>query len=443
MRHPDFDPSEHPRGPNGRFTESFTRELAPAEKSAATRTVERHSPRKDLTTPDAARTYLSALSGDKPDPAAGTYLSGGHREVNAGLRAGNADSPGVAALDGAMKPLPHGVTVWRHIPSGMFAGVDPKSLVGMKVRDAGFFPTTLAPPMRDADGVRMRVVVPPGTKAAPAPDAYGLVLDRGLDMAVTEVADAADGGLDMTVAVLPSGPAPSEPGPAEIPATEQAPTAEPAETPPPTEPEPTPEPTRPFADRLASATSGPDALLAAPVSNYTDRGPELSDDQADALDAYAGWADWQINSQLRGDGDDAQVTGWVDQIDSAMAMSQLQSDVAVWRGARDGSLLFGDRLGDDLTGMEWREDAYVSTSSEEQVATDFATGAAVRNREAPSPVLMHIMVPAGVSGVEMSDGRYESEMLLQRGLRLRVVADHGTRPDGVRMLDVEVIPVGT
>jgi hypothetical protein len=52
---------------------------------------------------------------------------------------------------------------------------------------------------------------------------------------------------------------------------------------------------------------------------------------------------------------------------------------------------------------------------------------------------MRILVPRGVGAVELSNGDYEAELLLQRGLRMRIVADSGpgTRP---RTLDVEVLP---
>jgi hypothetical protein len=59
---------------------------------------------------------------------------------------------------------------------------------------------------------------------------------------------------------------------------------------------------------------------------------------------------------------------------------------------------------------------------------------------------MRLLVPAGVGAIEISGPRDpdtlegESEVLLQRGLRMRVVADHGVDARGVRQLDVEVIP---
>lgn len=458
MRHPHFDPTEHPRGPNGRFTESFAVALSAGEKKHAGQVTAKFHPRKDLTTPEAATGYLQTLAGDKPDPSVGGFLAGGFKDVNGGLRAGNADLPGVSALDKAMKPIPDDVTAWRHIPAGKFGNVDPQSLVGMKVHDAGFFPTVLAPPKR-GDGVRLQVDIPAGTKAAPAPDQFGLVLDRGLDMAVTHVAESADGGLDMTVTVLPDGTKPDVP---KAPPPQQGPQAEPEPPPePPAEPGPATPPATPpatspatepgpsFADRLDAAVGGEEALNEAPISTYTERGWEeagfdLDDEHMEAVERYQANHDWEINNFLRtGEGDTGRVQGWVDNIDEVMERSRLRSEVAMWRGLRDGSLLFGDRLDGDLTGMEWNEAAYLSTTADEDLATSFANGSAVRDRAAPNPVLMHLIVPAGVGGVELSDGRYEAEMLLQRGLTLRIVADHGVDPSGVRRIDVVVVPVGS
>ncbi len=428
--HPHFDPSQHPRGPNGRFTESFARALSAGDRKKAAAVTSRHRPRKDLGTPDASATYLRGLSGDKPNPAAGTFMGDGFKEVNPALRAGSADGPGVAALDKAMTPLPDDLTVWRHIPSAQFGHVDPKSLAGMHVRDAGFFPTTMAPPKRDPDGggVRMQVLVPSGTKGASAPDQYGLVLDRGLDMAVTQVADSPGGGLDMTVAVLtdPTGGAPASPA-----LSAPAEPAEPART----------EPARTAGPR--PTLTGRDARTAAGGSLVNPDGPPpLTDEQQAGLEAYLDESYQPINDLLRGGDpvglrrfytDEATVRDWVANIDSAMDQSRLPEQVRAWRGISSGDVIFGDQLNSDLTGAEWVEDAYVSTSTEQSVSERFAGAGA-------GSVLMRVTVPPGVGAVELSDESYEAELMLQRGLRMRVTADHGVGPDGRRVLDVEVVP---
>jgi hypothetical protein len=88
--------------------------------------------------------------------------------------------------------------------------------------------------------------------------------------------------------------------------------------------------------------------------------------------------------------------------------------------------------------MQWREDAYLSTSASQAVTDGFVRGT--------DGVRMRLLVPAGVGAVQVSDtidaaGHIdEAEILLERGRTLRVVADRGFDTDGVRDLDVEVVP---
>jgi hypothetical protein len=86
-----------------------------------------------------------------------------------------------------------------------------------------------------------------------------------------------------------------------------------------------------------------------------------------------------------------------------------------------------------MTGVEWRETAYMSVSASAR------TGALFAGRPGAQGVLMRILVPPGTHGVQLSGASVESEILLERGLRLRVVRDHGVSPDGPRVLDVEVV----
>lgn len=122
-------------------------------------------------------------------------------------------------------------------------------------------------------------------------------------------------------------------------------------------------------------------------------------------------------------------------IRSAMRHSRLTDDVVVWRGA-DGPGVFGtpDGLVDDLTGVEFGDAAFVSTSVSEQEARKF-----VASRR---DVVMRIVVPEGTPALQLSKlgGRGgEGELLLGDGLRFRVVRDHGVI-GGSRRIDVEVIP---
>ncbi len=210
-----------------------------------------------------------------------------------------------------------------------------------------------------------------------------------------------------------------------------------------TPPEPKPASERPsFDERAEAAASGAAAREAAPVS--LNRRHELTETEAEGLDAYIDESYKPINQMLRTGDEDVerfyttpeQVRGWIDGVDEAMDRSPLAEETQTWRGVKQGEVLFGDNIDGDLTGAEWDEAAYVSTSSDRAVAEGFANEGLDVNRQ----VGMRIVTPAGVGAVEISGEEYESELLLQRGLRMRVVADRGRDSEGRRLLDVEVLP---
>jgi hypothetical protein len=212
-----------------------------------------------------------------------------------------------------------------------------------------------------------------------------------------------------------------------------------------------PAPSLGFEDRVKAAKSGEAVLAAAPFSlvrqethaGLGNRGglPVVS---REALINYRDHNYQRINGQLRDAGEglepyaDVDADQWIIDIDKAMDGSALPSDVLTWRGVRSARKMFGDRLDQDLTGMEWREDAYLSTSADRDVATQFAG--------TKDGVRMRIVTPAGVKGVQVTAMRDDSghedeaELLLEHGLTLRVVNDRGVGPDGVRDLDVETLP---
>ena len=120
-------------------------------------------------------------------------------------------------------------------------------------------------------------------------------------------------------------------------------------------------------------------------------------------------------------------------IDRAMDKSTLQEPVLVYRSLRTGRSIFGnpEQWGPSLVGWEWREPAYVSTSVSRAKAYGFMGGR--------PEVVLRVVVPKEIHGIKLSDLSYEGEILLDRDLRFRVVADRGTDSKGVRNLDVEVI----
>jgi hypothetical protein len=128
-------------------------------------------------------------------------------------------------------------------------------------------------------------------------------------------------------------------------------------------------------------------------------------------------------------------------IDRAMDASKLTEDIEAWRGVTRGTTLFdqyGPDLPDDLSGKEFTDPGFTSVSTTEAGAKAFAAGS--------DPILMRIVIPKGTGAVQLSrheqTGGFmrESEILLERGLTYKVVADHGPNDKGVRELDVQVVP---
>lgn len=450
-----FNPAAHPRGPNGRFTKSYARPLSSSDKANIAKFRAGLSPHKPFGSAKEAGDFLSQFSADKP--AQSLEIGGVIHSANKQLRSGKTDGLEVNAIKSAMTETPEDVQVFRKVPKRAFGKVDPKSLVGMEVSDAGFFPTTLAPPRRAPGDVMMHIAVPKDTPAAPVPDGAGLVLDNGTRMSVDEVVET-PAGVDMHLTAVPkkltfadlakkAGPAkkaqPAKAQPAAAPPTPklQAPPAspQPAKAAPvkatPTKATKAAAKTD-FSGRVKAAAQGSKARAAAPNSLVNDRPPPMSTTQRRALEEYKGNDYTAINRGLRTPPPNKKSERAINNIDSVMAQSRLQREIAGYRGVTNASRLFGDRLNGDMTGMEWREDAYVSTSTDRSVSADFASDTDDRSQS----VLMRVVIPRGTGAVELSGPEYESEVMLQRGLRMRVVADRGRSPEGFRLIDVEVVP---
>lgn len=189
-----------------------------------------------------------------------------------------------------------------------------------------------------------------------------------------------------------------------------------------------------FNARLALAKADRDALAAAPsgLGRTTTR---LTKPQREALEDYQGTLYYGINGQLDRVEVDQFFAVRIQHLDDAMDGSVLTDDVATWRGIRDGRRAFGDRFDKDLTGATWTDRRFVSTSASERVARDFTyEGASIQHT---TPTVMRLLVPKGTKGVVL-DNADQLELLLQRGLSLRVVKDHGD-VDGIRRVDVEVL----
>ena len=197
-----------------------------------------------------------------------------------------------------------------------------------------------------------------------------------------------------------------------------------------------------FDDRVSNAATGGDALVSATYglerksgsTNYN----RMQREMRRGVNQYTGRWFTEINTLLRGgklehESDRATVEEYIEGIDAAMADSTIDKEVLVYRGMRNARVLFEDRLDNDMTGLEWEEKSYVSTTSVQARTRTFLSGSD------PGKVLLRIVVPRGTSAVEASPVDAEAELLLNRGQKLRVVRDNGMNDEGIRMLDVEVI----
>lgn len=202
-----------------------------------------------------------------------------------------------------------------------------------------------------------------------------------------------------------------------------------------------------FAKRRDKATSGKKVLKAA----------KTTDDfktESRSVEGYQGSGNF-INDELRQDQLQDQWTETVGDFDSMMAGSKLDRDVVVTRGIQNPYAIFGSDWNQDPAvsnaGLQWKDRGFVSTSVDTGVSDYFAQrtvneGTYTRYSAFENQgVKMNILVPKGTGAVSFgkktgfSDLAHEQELLLDRGLTFRIMADHG-RVDGVRSIDVEVVP---
>jgi hypothetical protein len=221
----------------------------------------------------------------------------------------------------------------------------------------------------------------------------------------------------------------------------------------------TPRAPAPKADR--SPATGEAAMAAVPVSAVLKEGAHMDSsswsatgfeglDKPDrgAVAAVTKYlrAPWFANAHLRGPSPDetplppefqpspekaakdaALADRHVRALDRVMAQSEISEPILVHRGARIADVGVPDG---DASGYEWTDAGYASTAVDDSVARHSFAG---RGR-----VLLHIHAPEGTPALAI-EGLGESEILLGRGLRYRVTADHGIGPDGSRELDVEIV----
>lgn len=190
------------------------------------------------------------------------------------------------------------------------------------------------------------------------------------------------------------------------------------------------------SDNLVGPATGDDALASAVEGSRREPAGFWSSEERSTFLQYKGQLYGNLNDVLRRLGGDAgYLSDSAATIDGVMARSPLLRDVQVDRALRDGRTVFGaEAWNGSLVGAEWAEYGYMSTTADPGVVGRF------HEKNAPTPTRMVIRVPVGTHAVELSGSEYESELMLERGLSLRVVSDSGPGPD--RVLGVEVVPRG-
>jgi hypothetical protein len=239
-----FDALKHPRDKRGRFTKSRTVLASAKDKKAVKEITAGFTPAK---TGD-GKAYAGKIADPGHQSVASDFALDA-KAINEDLRAGHADAAGVKPMDDAMRPLPDDVVLHRSVPATAFGSIDPQSLQGMKVRDAGFSPTQIDAPQTSDGDVHMFIAAQKGSRAVVNAETGEVYLDRDSEMVVSRVEKNSAGGHDMYMTVLPKADAKggsSKPEPATV--TEprkSAPETKPAKPEPAGPKTPSPEPDKP------------------------------------------------------------------------------------------------------------------------------------------------------------------------------------------------------
>lgn len=189
--------------------------------------------------------------------------------------------------------------------------------------------------------------------------------------------------------------------------------------------------------RAAEAATDQEALDQAPWG--VDRKPiptEFDREWRRSLGRYTGRWYSEINRLLRGqpleeEASRGRAEEHIRNMDAAFeATAGTGRPVVVYRGIASPRVMFGSVFSNDMTGLEWTEEAYTSTTVLERRTRTFL---------GQEGLLLRIILPAGSKVIEGSELNAEAELILQKGRRIRVVRDNGIDENGHRRLDVEVI----
>lgn len=149
--------------------------------------------------------------------AVNRYTGDTFYKLNQALRAGDTSDPEVRRIDAAMRPSPADLIVTRHVNPDAFGLTDANfsqvtDLVGKKIRDEAYSSTALGSSHAGGlGGITMHIAVPKGTRMVNAaalsnnPHEREILLDRGLELAVSRVEKNDRYGYDLYGIVLLSG----------------------------------------------------------------------------------------------------------------------------------------------------------------------------------------------------------------------------------------------
>lgn len=121
-------------------------------------------------------------------------------------------------------------------------------------------------------------------------------------------------------------------------------------------------------------------------------------------------------------------------IDEVIKDSRLKQDSQTIRGIKNIRDIFGDKADGDLTGFEYTDHGFVSTTAS-QTSLDYLKDRYLGQGANPGHVTLK--VPAGTRAA--AAWQKIEEIMLDRGLTYRVTADHGVDANGVRQLEMEVV----
>jgi hypothetical protein len=201
------------------------------------------------------------------------------------------------------------------------------------------------------------------------------------------------------------------------------------DSPPPKKTAPSPAPAKPKKGKISRVSKSAEAHKAAEV--------HVSDAERQALNEYTGSLYLGVNKALRtGSSMSKEDRKAVKLMDDAFSRASTTQDIQVFRGVGPTDM---DRFANLKPGDSYKDDAFLSTSTDEDTADNFVRG--------DSPTMLNIKVPKGSKAISVDSlsqfkkgghaVRSEEEILLNRGGSYRVVSITPARRGKPRIVNVE------